>query len=238
MPLGPGTRLDAYEIVRPLGSGGMGTVWLAERGDERVAVKLLHPHLASREDFVERFVREAEIGRRVRHENVVRTLDAGEAEHGGERLRFVVMEYVEGKTLRALLEDLGRVPEELCLHVGREIAKALAAIHAEGAVHRDVKPDNVILTPEHVVKVMDLGVARSDDDVRVSQTGAFVGSLEYAAPEQFRPKTGAIDHRADLHALGVVLYELATGAHPFRADDFASRFNCRPTVAAGMLHPR
>jgi serine/threonine protein kinase/tetratricopeptide (TPR) repeat protein len=222
-----GAAVGPYRLVRELGSGGMGTVYLAtaERqaagvvAGECVAVKVLHAHLCTRPGFVERFLREAEIGRRVRHANVVRTLDAGESAAGNEHLHYLVMEHVEGQTLRALLAELGRVPEELCRHVGREIARALAAIHAGGAVHRDLKPDNVLITKDHVVKVMDLGVARVlGDEMRISQSGAFVGSLHYGAPEQFTEGRD-VDGRADLHALGLVLYELATGAHPLGGDD-------------------
>jgi tetratricopeptide (TPR) repeat protein len=215
------TEIGGWRVVRELGRGGMGVVCLAEKDGARAALKFVHPHLLRSSGAFKRFLREAEVGKRIRHANVVATLDADAIEADGRTRLFLVMEYVEGQTLRGLADELGRVPEELCRHVGREAAKGLAAIHAAGAVHRDVKPDNLIVTPDHAVKLMDLGVARSDDDVRVSQTGAFVGSLEYAAPEQFG-RGAPVDHRADLHALGVVLYELATGAHPFRADDFAS----------------
>ncbi len=224
-----GRLVGPYRLASQLGSGGMGTVYLAtvegrarglEAGD-RVAVKVVHPHLLAREGFFKRFLREAEIGRKLRHENVVRTLDADEVVDGGAHIHFFVMEYVEGQTLRSLLGELGRLPEELCRHVGREIAKALAAIHAAGAVHRDLKPDNVLITREHVVKVMDLGVARmTGEELRLSQTGAFVGSVRYAAPEQFYAGGAAIDGRADLYALGLTLYEFATGRHPFAEDDF------------------
>jgi serine/threonine protein kinase/tetratricopeptide (TPR) repeat protein len=226
-PSRAGRTLGAYRLVRELGAGGMGAVYLAtvERPaagldvGARVAVKAPHPHLCARPGFLARFLREAEIGRRVRHRNVVRTFDVGEAEAGDERVPFLVMEYVEGKTLRALLSELARLPEELCRHVGRETASALAAIHAEGAVHRDLKPDNVLITRDHVVKVMDLGVARvADESMRLSQSGAFVGSLLYGAPEQFT-EGRAIDGRADLHALGLLLYELSTGVHPLGGDD-------------------
>jgi len=219
--------LGPYRLERELGRGGMGSVHLAVveghapglAPDERVAVKLVHPHLFDAPSFFKRFLREVEVGRRVRHPNVVRTLDADDVEIDGERHRFIVMEHVEGRTLRALLEESGAVPEELCRHVGHEVAQGLAAIHLAGAVHRDVKPENVLLTRQHAVKVMDLGIARlADEQMRLSATGAFIGSVLYAAPEQFS-STGEIDGRADLHALGLVLYELATGRHPFEAED-------------------
>jgi serine/threonine protein kinase/tetratricopeptide (TPR) repeat protein len=238
-----GRALGAYRLASAIGAGGMGTVYVATvetrshglDAGTRVAVKVIHPHLIAREGSFQRFLREAEIGGRVRHENVVRTLAADEVADASGTSRFLVMEYVEGRTLRELGAELTRVPEELCRHVGREIAKALTAIHAAGAVHRDVKPDNVIVTPDNVVKVMDLGVARLEGDaLRISQTGAFVGSVRYAAPEQFgtpAPRSAtseassakgvdAVDGRADLYALGLTLYELSTGKHPFDDDDF------------------
>jgi serine/threonine-protein kinase len=141
---------------------------------------------------------------------------------------FLVMEYVEGRTLPAISEELGRVPEESCRHVGREVSNGLSAIHAVGAVHRDLNPDNVLITNDHAVKVVDLGVARlgGGASARVSQTGAFVGSLQYGAPEQFRDTT-TVDGRTDLHALGLLLYELATGTHPFEAAARSSRRDSR-----------
>ncbi len=205
----------------------MGRVYLA-RAEERaaglepgtrVALKVIHPHLLDTAGFFKRFLREAEIGRSVEHANVVRCYDCDAVLVGDVQQNFLVMEYVEGQTLRALLEDLGRVPEELCRHIGHEVARGLQAIHEVGVVHRDLKPDNVLITNEHVVKVMDLGVARLQDEaIRLSRTGAFVGSLEYASPEQLGADGGSVDRRADLHALGVILYELATGVNPFRAD--------------------
>jgi len=216
-----GRTLGAWRLVSVLGSGGMGTVYLAEDGATRAAVKVIHAHLLARRGFVKRFLREAEIGRRVRHANVVATLDADTADVDGRAVHFLVMEHVEGKTLRALLDDAGRLPEALCRHVGREAARALAAVHAAGAVHRDLKPENLIVTPDHVVKVMDLGVARlRDEATRLSQTGTFVGSVRYAAPEQFRGGGAAVDARSDLYSLGLTLYEAATGVHPFADDDF------------------
>jgi len=215
-----GEQLGPYAIESELGSGGMGKVYLAQDGQRRrAAVKILHPHLLESAEALERFKREAEIGRRVEHENVVRTLDVGSAVAQGATHHYLVMEYVEGQTLRGLLQELGQVPEKLCRHIGREVANGLEAIHAAGVVHRDLKPENVLITGEHVVKVMDLGVAKLlDEAIKLSQTGAFLGSVLYAAPEQFRGLPP--DSRADFYSLGLVLYELATGQHPFRGDGF------------------
>jgi serine/threonine-protein kinase len=123
-----GRTLGAWRLVSVLGSGGMGTVFLADDGETRAAVKVVHVHLLARRGFLKRFRREAEIGRRVRHANVVATLDAGAADVDGRAVHFLVMEHIEGKTLRTLLDELGRLPEALCRHIGREAAHALAAI--------------------------------------------------------------------------------------------------------------
>ena len=225
-----GTQLGPYRIDRELGSGGMGKVYAARtvrraaglEPDTAVALKVVHAHLLDTEGFFTRFLREGEIGKSVVQENVVRTYGCDSLTHEGRRVDFLVMEYVAGQTLRELLAELGRVPEELCRHIGREIAKGLAAIHAVGVIHRDMKPENVLITGDHVVKVMDLGVARLQDEaLRLSQTGAFVGSLHYAAPECFSEGGKHVDQRADLHALGLVLYELACGVNPYLADDVA-----------------
>ncbi len=219
-------RLGPLTLVDELGRGGMGTVHRAvvataafglEPGTE-VAVKVLHPHLLGAGDYAERFAREGEIGRRVRDDRVVRTYGTGAAHEGeGPEVPYLVLEYVRGQTLRALAGELGRLPEALVRHVGHEIACGLAAIHRAGAVHRDVKPENVLVTPENAVKLMDLGVAKREDDVRrLSQSGAFVGSVLYAAPEQFAGREELeLDGRTDLYALGLVLFELTVGRHPF-----------------------
>ena len=214
----PGTLLGPYRIDRKLGSGGMGTVYAAAGPEGVVALKVVHSHLLDTGDSIQRFEREVAIGRTVDHPNVVRTFAGGE-EDGHH---YMAMEYVEGQTLDGLLADLERVPEELCRHIGREVCRGLAAIHAAGAIHRDVKPGNVLITPEHVVKIMDLGVALSiEDTLRLSQTGAFLGSVSYAAPEQFEGGGKDLDGRVDLHALGLVLYELACASNPYAAADIS-----------------
>jgi tetratricopeptide (TPR) repeat protein len=207
-----------YRVLAELGSGGMGTVYRAEtEAGDTVALKVIHAHLVGKSSFKERFGREVEIGRRVRHDNVVATLGAGEADGSA----YIAMELVDGQTLRELLDEIGTLPEELCSHIGREVACALQAIHEAGAFHRDIKPENVLITAENRVKVMDLGVALlADESLRLSQSGVFVGSVLYAAPEQFQRRT--LDGRADLYMLGLLLYELATGVHPFQSDDMAT----------------
>ncbi|MHC4222400.1 MAG: protein kinase domain-containing protein [Planctomycetota bacterium] len=217
-----GEILGAYRLVCELGAGGMGTVYLAEDGSgARLALKVVHPHLLRASTSRDRFLREGKIGRRIRHPNVVTTHGVEEIELNGKSALVLAMEYVEGQTLRRLLEDLGQVPEELCRHIAIEVSKALEAIHGEGVIHRDLKPENVLITPDHVVKVMDLGVARlADETVGLSQTGTFVGSVLYGAPEQFR--SDEPDARADRYALGLVLYELSTGKHPFAGDDIGA----------------
>jgi len=223
-------RLGPYRIESELGSGGMGTVWLAEAAGRcavpagtRVALKVVHPHLLSEPGYFKRFLREAEIGKRVRHPNVVRCFDCDQLVAEATTHAFLVMEYVEGQTLRDLLTELETVPEELCRHIGREISKGLAAIHEAGVVHRDIKPENVLITPDHVIKIMDLGVAwLAGEAIRLSKSGAFAGSLLYASPEHFRSGGEDLDGRADLFSLGVILYELASGAHPHPGDDLAS----------------
>ncbi|MHC4407369.1 MAG: serine/threonine-protein kinase [Planctomycetota bacterium] len=234
-------RLGAYTLTRLLGEGSMGAVYHADGPQGPVAVKVIHPHLLSTPGFLERFLREASIGQQVQHENVVRTSDCGSEPVAGRPRNFLVMEYVEGQTLRDLIHELQRVPEELCRHVGREVARGLSAIHEARVIHRDLKPENVLITPEHVVKVMDLGVARLQDEaIRLSHAGDFLGSLEYAAPEQFGAG-GEPDGRADLYALGVLLYELSTGQHPYR-DENASKLVCNILDAdprrAGEVNPQ
>jgi len=219
----PGRTMGPYRLRAELGSGGMGTVFLAttERATDSlpagtdVALKVVHPHLAARPGFVERFHREGAAGRRVRHPHVVPTYDMGDVEVDGATTLYMTMAYVEGQTLRELLLDLGRVPEALVREVMRQVADGLDAIHAAGIVHRDLKPENVLITADHEVRIGDLGIARLRE-ASEQDTGAvrFAGSVFYAAPEQFRGEV--VGPPADLYALGVLAYELLRGSNPFR----------------------
>ncbi|MHC4490600.1 MAG: protein kinase domain-containing protein, partial [Planctomycetota bacterium] len=154
------------------------------------------------------------------HENVVRTLDVDAVQIGQRTVHFLVMEYVEGRTLRTLARKVGTVPEALLREIALQVAAGLAAIHRAGIVHRDLKPENLLITDDHRVRIMDLGVARPiQGTLALTQEDQFAGSLFYAAPEQF--EQAEIGPAADLYALGVLLYELATGQNPFRADEMA-----------------
>ncbi len=216
-----GATLGRYRIRGEIGRGGMGVVYEAEdvTTGRVVAVKVILPHLLALPSMRERFGREARLGAVVAHDNVVRTLDLGEARVGDHSLHYLVMERVHGRTLRRLLEELGTVPEALLREIAVQAARGLAALHAVGVVHRDVKPENILLADDRRVRIMDLGVAKvaGGSSGALTQEGQFIGSFRYASPEQCEGRE--IGPSADLYALGVVLYELAVGRAPFEGDD-------------------
>jgi hypothetical protein len=211
---GPGP-LGAYEPVRLLAAGGMGEVYLArhrELGTE-VAIKLLPPlPLDQLPALRERFAREARLAAQVPHPGVVQVLAS---ETAGDR-PFLVLELVRGRTLRARLAD-GPLPVAEALRLAGATADVLAAAHAHGVLHRDIKPDNVMVQDDGQVRVLDFGIARAiADDAPLTRTGELVGTPEYMAPEQLLEGPEAIDARTDVHALSVLTYELLTGRSPFR----------------------
>lgn len=219
-----GTEFAGYRIERTLGRGGMSVVYLAEHEwlQRKVALKVLAPQLAEDERFRERFVRESRLAASLDHPNVIPIYEAGAS--GGDL--FIAMRYVEGTDLRTLLREEGTLDPTRTIAIVRRIAAALDAAHEQGLVHRDVKPANVMLArprgadAEEHVYLSDFGLTkRSVSDSGITGTGQFVGTLDYAAPEQF--KGGAPDARTDVYSLGCVLFECLAGRPPFSSDSDA-----------------
>jgi serine/threonine-protein kinase len=205
---------ERYRLVRLIAHGGMAQVWEGHDPvlDRPVAVKILHPHLAADDAFLERFRREAVAAARLAHPNVVATYDTGV--DGG--LAYIVMELVRGHTLR---DELGRgpLPPGRAAYIAAEVADALEYSHQAGIVHRDVKPANILLCDDGRVKVADFGIAKAAAVGRdLTQTGALLGTAKYLSPEQVDGQPQ--DRRSDVYALGVVLYEMVCGRAPFAAE--------------------
>jgi serine/threonine-protein kinase len=205
-----------YRLDRLLATGGMAQVWEAtdETLTRRVAVKLLHPHLAADESFVARFRREAVAAARLSHPAIVSIYDTCSEDH----LEAIVMELVHGSTLRDYLNDHGAVEPGQAVAILAEVADALDTAHRSGIVHRDIKPANILLSTDGRVLVADFGIAKAGDDLTATNTT--LGTAKYLAPEQVEGRP--VDARTDVYALGVVLYELLCGRAPFVADTEAA----------------
>lgn len=217
----PGDILDGrYTIIDRLGAGGMGEVYKATHtilGAPRV-IKVVHPHISSNDDARERFLREARASTKVQHPNVATLHDFASTADGAH---YMVWEYIDGVNLAQKLRALGTLPPRQAVRIAIQALHGLEAIHRAGIIHRDISPENLMITDGDQVKIIDLGVAKVDDTEAVSQTrtGIFVGKLRYAAPEQlgFLPDDEKIDARADIYALAMVLVELLTGRPPYEA---------------------
>jgi len=202
------TRISGrYELLRPLGHGAMATVDLAHdvELDRRVALKRLAENLARDEDLERRFLREARLAARLAHPNVVRVFDVGE----DDGRPFIAMEYVEGETLAELLARRGPLPAAEVARLGTQMCAGLAAAHAAGLVHRDVKPQNLLLGTDGVLKLGDFGIAAGHEGTRLTLAGTVLGTVGYLAPEQARGEQATA--AADIYAVGAVLYELLVG---------------------------
>jgi tetratricopeptide (TPR) repeat protein/TolB-like protein/predicted Ser/Thr protein kinase len=210
-----GTLLaERYEILELLGQGGMGAVYKARDTElgRLVALKLIRADLASNPEILRRFKQELILAREVTHRNVIRIFDLGQA----KGFKFITMEFVEGRDLRAVLRERGKLPPEETVRIIAQVCRALESAHAAGVVHRDLKPQNIMLDAKDRVYVMDFGIAHSLESPGMTQTGALMGTPEYMSPEQ--AKGIKVDARSDLFALGIIFYEMLTGISPYKAD--------------------
>jgi serine/threonine protein kinase len=221
-----GLRLHDYEIVSRLGQGAMGTVWMASNAStgQQAAIKFLRPELTQDESAVARFLNESRATNSIRHPNVVDIIDAGILPCDG-RIPYLMMELLEGESLCRRLQRSRPIPLQEAVDITCQIASALAAAHGLQIVHRDLKPENLYLIPDDSkparvrVKVLDFGIAKlcgsMNDGSARTRTGVLLGTPQYMSPEQCLGVPSAIDHRADIYALGTILYEMLCGQVPF-----------------------
>ncbi|HTB58467.1 MAG TPA: serine/threonine-protein kinase [Polyangia bacterium] len=218
-----GEQVNNYRIISLLGEGGMGAVYLAEHPfmGRKAAIKVLRRELAEDRGLVERFMNEARAANAIRHPNIIDIIDVGQLPSG---IPYLMMEFLDGESLAARIAGEGRMTVADAADVARQTASALFAAHGKGIVHRDLKPDNLYLVTDDAqpvgrVKVLDFGIAKLRGDLSGSgaatQVGSLMGTPPYMSPEQCRGISDLIDHRTDVYALGIILYEMLTGTPPF-----------------------
>jgi serine/threonine protein kinase len=215
-----GTLTDNYHIIKELGRGGMGAVYLAtdKRLDRKVAIKMLQLgnsfNIEQTSEIISRFQKEARAVAKLAHPNIVGIHDIGE----DNSQYYMVMEFLEGRSIGAMLEDEGSLPIEQCIDISIQMCKALTYIHTNSIVHRDIKPDNIVISSENIAKLTDFGIAQNEtDQLRLTQDGAILGSIMYISPEQLR-NSKDVDNRADIYSFGATLYQMLTGKLPFNGE--------------------
>ena len=202
-----------YDLLEKIAEGGMGAIWKGRHRTtgETVAVKIMPAHMANNATLLKRFEQEFRAASRLDHPNIVRALDYGEA----EAMPYLVMEFVEGESLGQRIEREGRIPEAEAIRIIAQVAQGLHRAHKQNLVHRDVKPDNILVTPEGVAKLADLGLVKEmETDLNLTKTGRGLGTPHFMAPEQFRNAKSA-NARCDIYSLGATLYQMVTGELPF-----------------------
>jgi tetratricopeptide (TPR) repeat protein/predicted Ser/Thr protein kinase len=230
--LQPGTLFgNRYEIIALLGEGGMGAVYKARdvELEREVALKVVRPELSSDPEILQRFKQELILARQVTDRNIIRIFDLGES--GG--IRFITMEYVEGKNLHQILSERGKLDIAEAVDVMQQVAAGLAAAHREGIIHRDLKPGNIMRDSHGRVVVMDFGLARTTEGEGMTRTGAMLGTLEYMSPEQALGKE--IKASSDIFTVGLILYELLAGEIPFQAESAIAGLVMRTQQRASLL---
>jgi serine/threonine-protein kinase len=205
------TFANRYQIIEELGKGGMGKVYKVfdTKIREKVALKLIKPEIASDRETIERFSNELRLARKIRHKNVCGMYDLGEAEGS----HYITMEYVHGEDLKTMIRMSTGLTVGTVLSIGKQVCDGLAEAHSLGVVHRDLKPQNIMIDKGGNVKIMDFGIARSIREKGITGPSVMIGTPEYMSPEQAEAKE--VDHRSDIYSLGIILYEMATGKVPF-----------------------
>lgn len=243
-PLEAGTQLDSYRIGAQVARSGMATIYRATdtRDGRTVALKIPHPDMEADPLFNDRFQREAAIGERLNHPNVMRVY--GNKENGEKRSRvYMVMEWCDGRLLRRMLDE-GRIAHDRALRIAREVLEALAYIHVNGVVHRDLKPENILVDGQDHIKLIDFGIAGDTSARRLTYANftTALGTPDYISPEQVKGKRG--DGRSDIYSMGVILYEMLTGKLPFSGTTPLAAMNDRllnhpvpPRVADPAITP-
>jgi len=212
-------KIGTFDVIAIIGKGGMGTVFLAkQQGLERqVALKVLSTDISNDPVFIERFQFEARAVAKLNHPNIVQGIDIGRDPETG--FWYFAMEYVEGPSVKQIIKEDGFVPERRALEITRDVARALACARKFGIVHRDIKPDNILIAPLGEAKLTDLGLAKLvRSDTGVTQTGETVGTPFYMAPEQAKGHSTKIDLRTDIYSLGATLFHLVTGRPPYEGE--------------------